>query len=162
MKRGCAPVDLRQILHDVERILAAEAMRKNVTLWLDLPATLPTVVGNRIQLVQALMNLVLNAFDAVCENDNGPREVEIRASQGEIGRVHIAVRDSGIGIDPEVMPRLFDAFFTTKPKGMGVGLAIVRSILENHGGRLWATRNPDRGATLEFELPAEAKAESKN
>lgn len=154
-----SPVDLRQILNDVERILAAEAILKNVTLWLDLPATLPTVVGNRTQLVQALMNLVLNAFDAVCANGDGPREVEIRASERETGRVHIAVRDSGIGIDPEVMPRLFDAFFTTKPNGMGMGLAIARSILENHGGRLWATRNPDRGATLEFELPAEAKAE---
>ena len=108
------------------------------------------------------MNLVLNAFDAVCENDDGLREVEIRASQREAGRLHLAVRDSGKGIDPEAMPRLFDAFFTTKPKGMGIGLAIVRSIVENHGGRMWATRNLDSGATLEFELPVEANAESKN
>ena len=157
-----SPIDLRQILNDVERILAAEAMRKNVTLRLNLPAALPTVVGNRIQLVQALMNLVLNAFDAVCEDGNGSREVEIRASQSESGRLHISVRDSGKGIDSEVIPRLFDAFFTTKPKGMGMGLAIVRSIVETHGGRVWATRNLERGATLEFELPVEVSAESKN
>jgi len=108
------------------------------------------------------MNLVLNAFDAVCENDDGLREVEIRASRREAGRLHLAVRDSGKGIDPEAMPRLFDAFFTTKLKGMGMGLAIVRSIVESHGGKMWVKRNPDRGATLEFDLPVEANAESRN
>ena len=99
------------------------------------------------------MNLILNAFKAMAENDDRRREVEISARQCEPGRVHVAVRDSGKGIDLEIMPRLFDAFFTTKPKGMGMGLAIVRSIVENHGGRLWATRNSARGATLEFALP---------
>jgi len=148
-----SPVDLRQILCDVERIVRADAALKNVTLRLDLPATLPTVIGNRTQLIEALMNLVLNALDSVCESVDGPREVELRASQPEAGRIHVSVRDSGKGIEPEVMPRLFDAFFTTKPQGMGMGLAIVRSIIENHGGHLWATRNPDRGVTFEFDLP---------
>ena len=148
-----SPVDLRQILYDVERIVRADAAYKSVTLQLDVPTALPTVIGNRTQLIEALMNLVLNALDSVCESADGPREVEMRASQPEAGRIHVSVRDSGKGIEPEVMPRLFDAFFTTKPKGMGMGLAIVRSIIENHGGRLWATRNPDRGATFEFDLP---------
>ena len=160
-----SPVDLRQILYDIERIVRADAIVKNVTLRLDLPAALPTVIGNRTQLVEALMNLVLNAFDSVCESADGPREVEMRASQSETRQIHVSVRDSGKGIEPEVMPRLFDAFFTTKPQGMGMGLAIVRSIIENHGGRLRATRNPDRGATFEFDLPAkpdlnEAKGET--
>jgi PAS domain S-box-containing protein len=148
-----SPVDLRQIVCDVERIVRADATLKNVTLRLDLPTALPTVIGNRTQLIEALMNLVLNAFDSVCESVDGPREVEMRASQPEARYLHVSVRDWGQGIEPEVMPRLFDAFFTTKPKGMGMGLAIVRSIIENHGGRLWATRNPDRGATFEFDLP---------
>jgi PAS domain S-box-containing protein len=148
-----SPVDLRQIVYDVERIVRADAALKNVTLRLHLPTTLPTVIGNRTQLIEALMNLVLNAFDSVCESVDGPREVEMRASRPEARHIHVSVRDSGKGIEPGVMPRLFDAFFTTKPQGMGMGLAIVRSIIENHGGRLWATRNPDRGATFEFDLP---------
>jgi PAS domain S-box-containing protein len=153
-----SPVDLRQIVCDVERIVRADAALKNVALRLELPTTLPTVIGNRTQLIEALMNLVLNAFDSVCESVDAPREVEMRASQPEARHIHISVRDSGKGIEPEVMPRLFDAFFTTKPQGMGMGLAIVRSIIENHGGRLWATRNPDRGATFEFDLPVQADA----
>ena len=151
-----SPVDLRQIVFDVERIVRADAALKNVTLRLDLPSALPTVIGNRTQLIEALMNLAFNAFDSVCESVNGPREVEMRASQPEARHIHVSVRDSGKGIEPEVMPRLFDAFFTTKAQGMGMGLAIVRSIIENHGGRLWATRNPDRGATFEFDLPVKA------
>src|ERR1700756_2744645 len=151
-----SPVDLRQILYDVERIVRADATFKSVTLRLDLPAGLPSVIGNRTQLIEALMNLVLNAFDSVCECIDGPREVEMRASQPEARHIHVSVRDLGKGIEPEVMPRLFDAFFTTKPKGMGMGLAIVRSIIENHGSRLRATRNPDRGASFEFDLPVKA------
>jgi signal transduction histidine kinase len=157
-----APVDLEGILHDVNRIVRADAELQGIAINLDVSASLPPVVGNKTLLIQALMNLILNAFEAMAENDDRRREVEISAGQCEPGRVHVAVRDSGKGIDLEIMPRLFGAFFTTKPKGMGMGLAIVRSIIENHGGQLWATRNPDRGATLEFELPAEVNAESKN
>jgi PAS domain S-box-containing protein len=148
-----SPVDVRKILFDVERIVRADAAAKNVALQLELPTVLPTVMGNRTQLIEALMNLVLNAFDSICQSAGGSRQVVMAASQPEAGRIHVAVRDSGEGLEPEVMPRLFDAFFTTKPKGMGMGLAIVRSIIENHGGHIWATRNSDRGATFEFDLP---------
>ena len=133
---------------------------RDVTLRLNLPVSLPKIVGNRTQLLQALMNLALNAFDAVCEDGVKSREVEICANRREAGQIHIAVVDSGKGIGREIMPRLFEAFFTTKPNGMGMGLAIVRSIVENHGGRLWATRNPDRGATLEFDLPVRDEPEA--
>ena len=156
------PVDLMQVLLDVARILAADAVFRQVTLRSNLPAILPTIIGNRTQLLQALMNLVLNAFDAVCEEGVDTREVEIHASEPEPGQIHVAVSDSGKGIDDNVMPRLFDAFFTTKAKGMGMGLAIVRSIVDNHGGRLWATRNSSGGATLEFELPVKGECESRN
>jgi two-component system, LuxR family, sensor kinase FixL len=147
-------VDLEEILHDVDRIVRADAALYGIAVRLDVPAPLPPVVGNKTLLIQALMNLILNAFEAMAGNDDCRREVEISAKQCEPGRVHVAVRDSGKGIDLEIMPRLFDAFFTTKPQGMGMGLAIVHSIIESHGGELWATRNPDRGATLEFDLPA--------
>ena len=156
-----SPVDLKYVLLDVERILAGDAVFKNISVRIDLPVSLPTIIGNRTQLIQALMNLILNAFDAVCEDGGGPREVEIHAGQRETGRVHIAVRDSGIGIAPQNIPKLFDPFFTTKPKGVGMGLAIVRTIVESHGGKLWVKRNPDRGATLEFDLPVQADAESR-
>jgi PAS domain S-box-containing protein len=148
-------VDLGQILYDVERILRVDAASTGVTLQLDVPTGLPAVMGNKTQLIEVVMNLVSNGLDSVCESGE-PGTVEIRASQPEAGRVRVLVRDSGKGIEPKALPRLFDAFFTTKPKGMGMGLAIVRSIIENHGGRIWATCNSDRGATFEFDLPVEA------
>jgi signal transduction histidine kinase len=148
-------VDLRQVLLDVERIVGPDALRRNISLRVEAPVTLPPVAGNRTELVQATINLVHNAFDSICEGTEGPREVQVGANQGEGDSVHVTVRDSGKGIDSRLMPRLFDAFFTTKPAGMGMGLAIVRSIIDNHRGRIWATQNPDRGATFEFVLPVE-------
>jgi predicted ATPase/signal transduction histidine kinase len=149
-------VDLHQLVNDVAHMVKGDALRRNIALRLQLPTSLPTVFGSRTQLVQALINLVLNAFDAIGEGEEGLREVAIQAGTHAAATVYIAVRDTGQGIRPELMSRLFETFFTTKPDGMGMGLAITRSIIESHGGSLWASNNPDRGATLQFELPAQA------
>jgi len=148
-------VDVKEILLDVNRIVRPDAKMKNISMSINAPDSLPLARGNKTHLTQAVLNLVLNAFDSVCET-HGPREVGLLAARMEPGNVKVSIRDSGKGIDSKVMPHLFEPFFTTKPTGMGMGLAIVRSIVENHGGRLWATQNIDRGATIEFEVPVEA------
>jgi signal transduction histidine kinase len=154
-QRGAArtlPVDFLELLHDVSRMVTADARMKDISWSMELPHSLPLVQGDKTHLTQAVLNLVLNAFDSVCESE-GKREVVLRAGHEKPNHIHVSVQDSGMGIDPKVMPRLFEAFFTTKRTGMGMGLTFVRSIIENHDGRIWATQNPDRGATLAFVLP---------
>jgi signal transduction histidine kinase len=147
-----APVDFRQLLLEVARIVAGEARMKEISWSLQLPEALPAVRGDKTHLTQAVLNLVVNAFDSVCDAE-GPREVVVRADREGPNQVYVSVSDSGKGIDTTLMPNLFEPFYTTKPSGMGMGLTIVRAIIENHGGRIWATQNPVRGATLKLVLP---------
>jgi signal transduction histidine kinase len=126
----------------------------------ELSAALPPVLGDRVQLQQVLINLVINGIDAMQAVTDRPREVRIRSQRHEVDTVLVAVQDAGIGLDPQQMARLFDAFFTTKPGGMGMGLAISRTIIEAHGGRLWAAPNAGPGATFQFILPIHSERQS--
>jgi len=147
---------INEAIEDVVILTQSEVRRSKVTLRTELGAGLPTVMGDRVQLQQVIVNLILNAIEAMSSVQNRQRDLAIRTERGEGDEVRVAVRDSGIGFDPLDVERIFDAFHSTKPSGMGMGLAISRSILEAHGGRLWATSNPDFGATLQFILPVQA------
>src|SRR5262249_7366397 len=111
------------------------------------------ILADRIQIQQVVLNLIHNAIEAISGAGDGPRELLIRSSTDDTPCVLVTVRDSGPGLDPKTLDRLFDPFYTTQPQGMGMGLAISRSIIDAHGGRLWATANDDRGATFQFTLP---------
>jgi len=150
-------VRLTDVVADVLALAGAEAIARCVSIHTDVAANLPVVLGDRVQLQQVLLNLVVNAMDAMRTIDEWERCLEIRGRRdADDGRqvVTISVEDRGIGLRPEDMNRLFDAFYTTKPHGMGLGLAISRSIIEAHRGRLWAESKRDRGAVFSFRLPA--------
>jgi len=148
---------LVDVVDDVLALAAAEAAARHVTMQTDLAADLPVVLGDRVQLQQVLLNLVVNAMDAMGSVDERERCLQIHGRlDTPDGRraVTICVEDCGIGLQPEEMDRLFDAFYTTKPHGMGLGLAISRSIIEAHGGRLWGESKRDGGAVFSFRVPA--------
>jgi C4-dicarboxylate-specific signal transduction histidine kinase len=147
-----APLYLTEVVAEVMRMVRSDALLRNVSLAFEAPTVRLRVAGDRIQLQQVILNLVLNAFDAVSDRD-GLREVSISMDGGR-DEVRVAVCDSGDGIDPVTIGQIFEPFFTTKPKGMGMGLAIARSIIKAHGGQISAHRHPDRGSTFEITLPA--------
>jgi signal transduction histidine kinase len=130
----------------------SETRRNKVTLRKELAADLPPVLGDRVQLQQVLVNLILNAIEAMATVEDRRRDLVIRTHLGEGSEIRVIVRDSGIGLDPLNAERIFDAFHTTKPGGLGMGLSISRSIIESHGGRLWAVPNEGPGTTFQFTL----------
>jgi signal transduction histidine kinase len=131
-----------------------------VSLRTELAPTLPMILGDRVQLQQVMINLAMNGIEAMQSAVDRPRELVIRSRQDETQQVLVSVTDCGVGISAENANRLFDAFFTTKSSGMGMGLSICRSIIETHGGRLWATANVPHGATFQLTLPVNADAAS--
>lgn len=146
--------DLNELVRSVSRLVASAALLRGATVRAELAQGLPRVAGDGVKLSQVLLNLVVNALDAVAHRPPAERKVVVRTSVGGGGAVEVSVKDSGEGIAPAEFERIFEPFFTTKAQGLGVGLAISRSIIEAHGGRLWAENDPFGGATLRFTLPA--------
>jgi signal transduction histidine kinase len=148
-------VDLNEAVREVLELTHGEELKHGVSVRTQLADGLPLIQGDRVQLQQVVLNLILNAVQAMGAVTNGTREVLITTSQTEPNAVCLGVRDTGPGLSAETLPRLFEPFYTTKPGGMGMGLAICRSIIEAHGGRMWATRCEPRGALFQFTIPAD-------
>jgi PAS domain S-box-containing protein len=145
-------LDLNEAIEEVVILTEAEARRDRVALRKELAADLPPVMGDRVQLQQVVVNLILNAIEAMATVEGRERDLVIKTQLGEGDEIRVAVRDSGIGFDPVSAERIFDAFHTTKPGGLGLGLSISRSIVESHGGRLWAASNDGPSVTFQFTL----------
>jgi signal transduction histidine kinase len=145
-------LDLREVLEEVLHLVGREAEARGVRLGLEIAEALPKIVGDRVELQQVVLNLLSNAIDAVAAGDRTVREIMVRAGRSGDG-VSVEVRDSGPGMDAETLARIFQPFFTTKPKGMGLGLSISRTIVEAHGGTLSAHSAPGKGSTFRIELP---------
>jgi len=148
-------VDLNAAILEVTDLTHGEAVKTGVTVSTQLAGELPRIQFDRVQLQQVMMNLIVNAIQSMSGVEDGNRELHISSVSIEPEGVCVAVRDTGHGLRPEILPRVFEPFYTTKPDGMGMGLSISRSIIEAHGGRLWATRCEPRGTLFQFTIPAD-------
>lgn len=149
-------LDINEVIEEAVALARTETMNNNVSLVTELASDLPVVLGDRIQLQQVILNLAMNGIAAMSIMNERPRRLLIRSQTQDADRVLVAVQDSGTGMSPDVMARLFEPFFTTKSQGIGMGLPISRSIIEGHGGRLWAESTVSQGSTFQFTLPTEA------
>jgi PAS domain S-box-containing protein len=150
-------VDVNEVVREMLDLLRSEANRYSICIRTYLAAALPNVMADRVQLQQVMMNLILNGIEAM--KDSGG-ELTIKSERGENGEVLMSIRDSGVGLPTEKADEIFEAFFTTKPQGSGMGLTISRSIIESHGGRMWAGANANRGVTFCFTLPSNGRVHS--
>ena len=146
-------LEINAAIREVIELTRGETGKNGVCVQAELADGLPLIRGDRVQLQQVMLNLIINAVEAMTGVSEGPRELLISTAKSETGGVRVAMRDSGPGLAPADLERLFTAFYTTKPKGLGLGLSICRSIVEAHGGRLWASANAPRGAVFQFALP---------
>jgi signal transduction histidine kinase/integral membrane sensor domain MASE1/GAF domain-containing protein len=159
LKKGgfqAEPLDLNALIRDVARLLGSDALIRNVRIQSVFTPQAPLVAGDRIQVQQVVLNLLVNAMDAMADCPRDDRIVTVETTVIQDGMACVAVRDAGVGFDPDEGDRIFEPFYTTKPQGMGMGLSISRSIVEAHGGRIWAASNPGRGTTFRFTLPLTA------
>ncbi len=149
-------VDLNEVIQEMVVLLRSEAERYSISVRTDLAAHLPHVMGDRVQLQQLMMNLMMNGVDAM-RDVNGTRELNINSRLGEDEQLAVTVSDTGVGLPAQQADQIFDPFFTTKPHGTGMGLRISRSIVESHGGRVWAADNSSRGASFHLTLPTKVE-----
>jgi C4-dicarboxylate-specific signal transduction histidine kinase len=151
-------VDVNEVIREMIVLLRSEANRHSISIRIDLAEDLPKVMADRVQLQQVFMNIMLNGIDAM-KGTAGGGELTINSQRGENEQLVVSVSDTGVGLPPEQADQIFNAFFTTKPHGTGMGLHISRSIVESHGGRLWAADNSPRGARFYFTLPSAGAAQ---
>jgi signal transduction histidine kinase len=152
------PMDLNEAAREVIALASNEMRRSRVILREELADALPTVNGDRVQLQQVILNLLLNASEAMNSVEDRPRQLVIATSPEEGDRVRLSVQDVGVGFDPRSVDKFFDAFYSTKSAGMGIGLSVSRSIVERHHGRIWAELNDGPGATFSFSIPRGAES----
>jgi signal transduction histidine kinase len=149
-----APLDVNVLVDETLRLLRTDLLQRDIEAHFEPGENLPQVLGDPVQLQQVMLNVLVNAEEAIGAANPGPRDIHIRTGRTESGDVLIDVRDSGMGVADTELERIFTRFVTTKPKGLGMGLTISRSIVELHGGCIWASRNPERGLTVHVELPS--------
>jgi signal transduction histidine kinase len=147
---------LNEVIREVIALLHGEVVKHGIALQMQLAEGLPPIQGDRVQLQQVVLNLILNAIEAMRGVGEGARELRVSTVKAGAGGVRVAVQDTGPGLDPVKLERLFEAFYTTKSGGLGMGLSICRSIVEAHGGQLWADANTPHGAFFQFSLPCDA------
>jgi signal transduction histidine kinase len=148
-------LDINEVVLEIIGLTNGEAKNGRVSLQARLSEGLPRIQGDRVQLQQVVLNLIMNAIDAIKQDGGGRGEIQVSSGISNSGEIHVSVKDSGPGIDPANIERIFGAFYTTKAEGLGMGLSICRSIIEAHGGKLWATSGIPRGAVFHFVVPAD-------
>jgi signal transduction histidine kinase len=150
------PLDMNEVTRELLVLTLSDLQRNRITLRYELAQNLPIIRGDRVQLQQVILNLVRNASDAMAEVHDRRRQLLVKTEPDDGDGVRVSVQDTGAGIDPENINKLFEAFYTTKSDGMGIGLSVSRSIVERHHGRLWAKPNDGPGATFSFSIPSDS------